>query len=145
MANRKSRDDWRESGQRVDAIDVESFCKRARMSNDGPFKIIRTREEVDNIFCHSCCFDNVTKVVNWISRTQKTLTRFQFITKQLMTEKKISCDSVILESVETKFTSRHSMMERVIHHNKVFKHLVKLTDEHFLDSGFGNSPSHFCE
>ena len=36
-----------ESGQRGDVIDVDSFCKRARTSNDGPFKIDRTRSEVD--------------------------------------------------------------------------------------------------
>ena len=36
-----------ESGQRCNVIDVESFNKRDRTSNDGPFKIVRTREEVD--------------------------------------------------------------------------------------------------
>ena len=36
-----------ESGQLVDVINVEFFLKRDRTSNDGPFKIVRTREEVD--------------------------------------------------------------------------------------------------
>jgi hypothetical protein len=26
---------------------VENFCKKARVSNDRPFKIVRTRDEVD--------------------------------------------------------------------------------------------------
>ena len=36
-----------ETGQLGDSIVVEIFGKRARSSNDGPFKIVRTREEVD--------------------------------------------------------------------------------------------------
>ena len=36
-----------ESGQLVDVINVEFFLKRDRTSNDGPFKVVRTREEVD--------------------------------------------------------------------------------------------------
>jgi hypothetical protein len=36
-----------ESGQLGDSIVVENFGKRDRLSNDGPFKIVRTREEVD--------------------------------------------------------------------------------------------------
>jgi hypothetical protein len=36
-----------ESGQLGDSIVVENFGKRARSSNDRPFKIVRTREEVD--------------------------------------------------------------------------------------------------
>ena len=36
-----------ESGQLGGAIVVEIFGKRVRESNDGPFKIVRTREEVD--------------------------------------------------------------------------------------------------
>ncbi len=36
-----------ESGQHGDSIVVENFGKRARSSNDGPFKIVRTREEVN--------------------------------------------------------------------------------------------------
>jgi hypothetical protein len=36
-----------ESGQLGDSIVVENFGKRTRSSNDGPFKIVRTREEVD--------------------------------------------------------------------------------------------------
>ena len=37
-----------ESGWRGDDIDVESFCKRSLTSHDGPFKTVRTREEVDS-------------------------------------------------------------------------------------------------
>ncbi len=36
-----------ESGQLGDSIVVENFGKRTRSSNDGPFKIVRTREQVD--------------------------------------------------------------------------------------------------
>jgi hypothetical protein len=36
-----------ESGQLGHVIVVENFDRRARVSNDGPFKIVRTREEVD--------------------------------------------------------------------------------------------------
>ena len=53
----------------------------------------------ESFFCD--CFDNVVKIVNWISRKQNPFTRFQFIVKQLIADKKISCDSVILKSVET--------------------------------------------
>ncbi len=35
-----------ESGSPDEAI-VENFCKKARVSNDRPFKIVRTRDEVD--------------------------------------------------------------------------------------------------
>ena len=35
-----------ESGQLDDTIDVGHSSNRDRMSNDGPFKIVRTREEV---------------------------------------------------------------------------------------------------
>ncbi len=36
-----------ESGSPEDAIIVENFCKKARVSNDRPFKIVSTRDEVD--------------------------------------------------------------------------------------------------
>jgi hypothetical protein len=36
-----------ESGTSGDVIIVENFCKKARVSNDGPFKIVRTRDKVD--------------------------------------------------------------------------------------------------
>jgi hypothetical protein len=36
-----------ESGAPGDAIIVENFCKKTRVSNDRPFKIVRTRDEVD--------------------------------------------------------------------------------------------------
>ena len=78
-------------------------------------------------------FDNVAKVVTCISRKQKPFARFQFIAKQLIAEKKISCGDAILKSVETRFASRHSMTERVMHHKKVYKQFAK--DEHFLANG----------
>ena len=62
------------------------------------------------------CFDNVVKVVTWISHKKKSFTRFQFIVKQLIVEKKIICGPAILRSIETRFVSRHSMMERVMNH-----------------------------
>ena len=49
----------------------------------------------------------------------------------MMDHQKISCETVILKSVETRFVSRHSMTERVMHHKKVYKQFVK--DEHFLE------------
>ena len=36
-----------ESGSAGDVIIVDNFCKKARVSNDRPFKIVRTRDEVD--------------------------------------------------------------------------------------------------
>jgi hypothetical protein len=36
-----------ESGAPDDAINVENFCKKARVSDARPFKIVRTRDEVD--------------------------------------------------------------------------------------------------
>ena len=87
---------------------------------------VATASEIEwneSFFCD--CFDNVAKIVNWISRKQKAFARFQFIVKQLITDKKISCDVAILKSVETRFVSRHSMTERVIHHKKVYKALAK--------------------
>jgi hypothetical protein len=45
------------------------------------------------------CFDNVTKVVTWISRKGKTFTRHQTIAQGFITEKKIDCGDVILKSV----------------------------------------------
>jgi hypothetical protein len=36
-----------ESGTPGDVIIVDNFCKKARVSNDRPFKIVRTRDEVD--------------------------------------------------------------------------------------------------
>ena len=53
----------------------------------------------ESFFCD--CFDNVAKIVNWISRNQNPFTRFQFIVNQLITDKKISCATAILKSVET--------------------------------------------
>ncbi len=42
--------DWevvRELKERDSRTDVDNFCKRARVSNDRSFKIVRTRDEVD--------------------------------------------------------------------------------------------------
>ena len=95
-----------------DPVDVDRFGKMDRMCKDDPFKIVRTREEVDiqmvrsvvsvglpMRFCHSYCFDNnfyrshcfdnVTKVVKWISLKKKTFVRFQFIVKKLI----VTCQS----------------------------------------------------
>ena len=36
-----------ESGQPDDPVDVDRFVKMTRMCKDDPFKIVRTREEVD--------------------------------------------------------------------------------------------------
>ena len=38
------------------------------------------------------CFDNVSKVVTWISRKQKPFARFQTIAQELIKERKIKCD-----------------------------------------------------
>ena len=45
------------------------------------------------------CFDNVGKLVTWISRKQKTFPRFKMIS-QVIKVKKISCGDVMLKSVE---------------------------------------------
>ena len=84
------------------------------------------------------CFDkqNSAKVVNWISRKEKSFTRFHFITKQLIEEKQISCDTAILKSVETRFVSRHSMTERVIHTRMSTSSLPKMNTS---SSGFTSS------
>ena len=52
------------------------------------------------------------------------------IVHQLIKDKKIQYDDVILKSVETRFPSRHAVTERVMHHKKVYKTLTK--DEVFL-------------
>jgi hypothetical protein len=79
-------------------------------------------------FCD--CFDKVAKMVTFISRKQKTFTRFQILAHELIKEKKIRCGAAILKSVETRFVSRNGMTERVMLHKKVYKTLVK--DESFL-------------
>ncbi len=52
------------------------------------------------------------------------------IVQQHIKEKKVRCDDAMLKSVETRFASRHAATERVMHHKKVYKDLVK--DELFL-------------
>ncbi len=69
------------------------------------------------------CFDNVTKVVTWISRKGNPFTRHQTIAEDFIAKKKIDCGTVILKSVETRFVSQVSMTERVLH--QVFKTLAK--------------------
>ena len=49
------------------------------------------------------CFDNVAKVVTWISRKGKPFVRHQKIDQDFITEKKIDCGDVMLKSVETRF------------------------------------------
>jgi hypothetical protein len=77
------------------------------------------------------CFDNVAKVVTWISRKGNPFTRHQTIDQDFVTENKIDCGVAILKSVETRFESQVSMTERVLLQKKVFKALVK--DELFLE------------
>jgi hypothetical protein len=77
------------------------------------------------------CFDNVAKVVTWISRKGNPFTRHQMIDQDFITEKKIDCGAAILKSVETRFASQVSMTERVLSQKKVFKTLTK--DELFLE------------
>jgi hypothetical protein len=86
----------------------------------------------ESFFCD--CFDKVAKMITFVSRKQKSFTRFQILAHELrialIKEKKIRCVTVILKSVETRFVSRHGMTERVMLHKKVYKALTK--DEHFL-------------
>ncbi len=75
------------------------------------------------------CFDTTVKIVTWVSRKQKSFTRFQMITQQLIKDKKIQYGDAMLKSVETRFPSRHAVTERVMY-LKVYKTLDK--DELFL-------------
>jgi hypothetical protein len=67
------------------------------------------------------CFDNVAKVVTWISRKGNVFTRHQTIVQDFIAKKKIDCGAVMLKSEETRFVSQVSMTERVLHQKKVFK------------------------
>ncbi len=69
--------------------------------------------EWNESFFHDC-FDNAVKMVTWVSRKQKSFTRFQMIVHQLIKDKKIQCGDTILKSVETEIVSRHAATERVI-------------------------------
>jgi hypothetical protein len=60
------------------------------------------------------CFDNVPKVVTWISRKGNPFTRHQTIAQDFITEKKIDCGAALLKSVEARFASQVSMTERVL-------------------------------
>ncbi len=80
------------------------------------------------------CFDNVDKVVTWVSRKGNPFARHQTIAQDFIAEKKIDCGSDILKSVETRFPSQVSMTERAL---KVFKTLAK--DSLFLE-WFGKQP-----
>ena len=77
------------------------------------------------------CFDNVSKMVTWISRKQKPFARFQTIAQELIKERKIKCGAAMFKSVETRFASQVSMTERALQQKKVFKTLAK--DELFLE------------
>ena len=76
------------------------------------------------------CFDNVDKVVTWVSRKGNPFARHQTIAQDFIAEKKIDCGAAMLKSVETRFASQVSMTERVLQ-QKVFKVLVK--DALFLE------------
>ena len=56
-----------------------------------------------------------------ISRKKKTCSRFQFITKELITEKKISCDSTKIDDTRLSFLSLDFTRCR----NKGFSHFLK--------------------
>ncbi len=77
------------------------------------------------------CFDNVAKVVTWISRKGNPFDRHQTIAQDFIAEKKIDCDDDMLKSVETRFESQVSMTERVLKEKKLFKALDK--DALFLE------------
>jgi hypothetical protein len=47
QAAREVTERFLESGAPDDAIIVDNFCKKARVSNARPFMIVRTRDEVD--------------------------------------------------------------------------------------------------
>jgi hypothetical protein len=71
------------------------------------------------------CFDNVVKVVTWMSHKGNPFSRHQTISQDFITEKKIDCGAAMLKSVETRFESQVSMTERVLHQKKVLKALAK--------------------
>jgi hypothetical protein len=59
------------------------------------------------------CFDNVTKVVTWISRKGIPFARHQTIAQDFIVEKKIDCDDDMLKSVETRFESKQPRVIRL--------------------------------
>jgi len=78
------------------------------------------------------CFDNVAKVVTWISRKGNPFARHQTIAQDFIAEKKIDCGAAMLKSVETRFASQVSMTERVLQEKKVFKALTCSCVQHFV-------------
>jgi hypothetical protein len=62
------------------------------------------------------CFDNVTKVVTWISRKGKSFARHQTIAQGFITEnkKKIDCGAVILKSVMFNSMRRRGLFAKQI-------------------------------
>ena len=96
---------------------------RLRESQDNPaFELLSESRavEVNESFFRDC-FDNVAKVVTWISRKGNPFDRHQTIAQDFIAEKKIDCDDDMLKSVETRFESQVSMTERVLQQKKVFK------------------------
>ncbi len=77
------------------------------------------------------CFDNVAKVVTWMSRKGNPFARHQTIDQDFIAEKKIDCGAAMIKSVETRFVSQVSMTDRVLQQQKVFKTLAK--DALFLE------------
>ena len=73
----------------------------------------------------SDCFDQLGKVITWVSRKQKPYARFQVIAKGFIDEGKLKCGAAMLKSVETRFASRHSMTERFLAQRGVYKALLK--------------------
>ncbi len=123
MPNRKARDVWR-----VDNVVMSSTWK---VLAKGLVSLMMDHSRLSGPekrwTCNGPdCFNNVTKIVTWISRKKK----LQVITQQLIKERKIQCDDTMMKSVETTFASSHVMKERVILHKKVYKVLTK--DEQFL-------------
>ncbi len=98
----------------------ESIRMQANLMGDAPASEMERNEPF-----FRDCFDNVAKVVTWISRKGNPFARHQTIAQDFITEKKIVCGAVMLKSVETRFASQVSMTERVLQQKKVFKALVK--------------------
>ena len=103
----------------------ESIRMQANLMGDAPASEMERNEPF-----FRDCFDNVAKVVTWISRKGNPFNRHHTIAQDFIAEKKIDCGAVMLKSVETRFASQVSMTERVLQ-QKVFKALAK--DALFLE------------
>ncbi len=103
----------------------ESIRMQANLMGDAPVSEMEWNEPF-----FRDCFDNVAKVVTWISRKGNPFARHQTIAQGFIAEKKIDCGAAMLKSVETRFASQVSMTERVLQ-QKVFKTLAK--DALFLE------------